>query len=419
MADHEMLLDTRSNDKVEASSTAATQVAGAQKDLELAEREQQLPLEIQEKRTRGALRTGFTTGTSATAATKAALIALLSHKTVSNVSVSLPKGDTMNIRIAWTNSTEEPYSATASVIKDAGDDPDVTDRAEVRSTVFLTNEIGTISVDGGKGVGRVTKPGLGLDIGKAAINLSPIKMMEKAVTEVAAECLKAHGVKIVISVPLGEEIAKKTENSRLGIIGGISILGTTGIVFPYSTASFAASIRQALDVALAMGDDWVILTTGGRSEDFAKELFDDTLQDHCFVQMGDFVGYSIRQCVLKRIRKATIAGFIGKLTKMSMGVRQTHVRGSHVDIEFMAQLASECFPTISRSVLEEIKNANTARHVFEIITAHGITGFFDLICKKVYEHMLEYSKGGLKLEVIMFDFDGNISGQFPVHSYRK
>lgn len=413
-----MLLDTRSNE-VEASSTAATQVAGAQKDLELAEREQQLPLEIQEKRTRGALRTGFTTGTSATAATKAALIALLSHKTVSDVSVSLPKGDTMNIRIAWTNTTEEPYSATASVIKDAGDDPDVTDRAEVRSTVFLTNEIGTISVDGGKGVGRVTKPGLGIDIGRAAINSSPIKMMEKAVTEVAAECLKAHGVKIVISVPLGEEIAKKTENPRLGIIGGISILGTTGIVFPYSTASFAASIRQALDVALAMGDDWVILTTGGRSEDFAKALFDDTLQDHCFVQMGDFVGYSIRQCVLKRIRKATIAGFIGKLTKMSMGVRQTHVRGSHVDIEFMAQLASECFPTISRSVLEEIKNANTARHVFEIITAHGITGFFDLICKKVYEHMLEYSKGELKLEVIMFDFDGNISGQFPVHSYRK
>jgi cobalt-precorrin-5B (C1)-methyltransferase len=412
-----MLLDVRSSDKVEANSTAAT-VAETQKDLELAEREQLLPPEIQEKRTRGALRTGFTTGTSAAAATKAALIALLSHKTVSDVSVSLPKGNVMNIRIAWTT-IEESYSATASVIKDAGDDPDVTNRAEVCSTVFLTKEIGTISIDGGKGVGRVTKPGLGIDIGKAAINLSPIKMMEKAVAEVAGECLKAHGVKIVISVPHGEEIAKKTENPRLGIVGGISILGTTGIVFPYSTASFAASIRQSLDVALAMGDDWIILTTGGRSEDFAKELFNNALKDHCFVQMGDFVGYSIRQCVLRKIRKATIAGFVGKLTKMSMGVRQTHVRGSHVDMEFMAELASECFPTISISLLEEIKNANTARHVFEIITAHGITGFFDLICKKVYEDMLEYSKGKLELEVIMFDFDGNISGEFPVHSYRK
>ncbi len=279
LVDNEMPLDTSEKDQLtlKATATSATQAAEAQKDSEPTEREQNLPLEIQEKRRRGALRTGFTTGTSATAATKATLIALLSHKTVSNVSVSLPKGNIMNIRIAWTNTTKEQYSATASVIKDAGDDPDVTDRAEVCSTVFLTKEVGTISIDGGKGVGRVTKPGLGIDIGKAAINPSPIKMIEKAVTEVAAEYLKAHGVKIVISVPRGEEIAKKTDNPRLGIIGGISILGTTGIVIPYSTASFAASIRQALDVALAMGDDWVILTTGGRSEDFAKELFDKTL----------------------------------------------------------------------------------------------------------------------------------------------
>ncbi|MFZ0511736.1 MAG: cobalt-precorrin-5B (C(1))-methyltransferase [Candidatus Nitrosopolaris sp.] len=412
--DDEMLFDTseKAQFSVEATGTAATQVTEAQKDLELAEREQHLPLEIQEKRRRGALRTGFTTGTSATAATKAALIALLSHKTVSDVSVSLPKGETMNIRIALTNTTEEESSSTASVIKDAGDDPDVTDRAEVCSTVFLTNEVGIISIDGGKGVGRVTKPGLGIDIGKAAINPSPIKMIERAVTEVAAEHLKVHGVKIVISVPLGEEIAKKTDNPRLGIIGGISILGTTGIVYPYSTASFAASIRQSLDVALAMGEDWVILTTGGRSEDFAKKLFDNTLPEHCFVQMGDFAGYSIRHCALKKIRRATIAGFVGKLTKMSMGIKQTHVRGSHVDMEFMARLASECFPTISKSILEEIKNANTARHVFEIITARRITGFFDLICKKVYEHMHEYSKGQLQLEVIMFDFDGNVSGRF-------
>ena len=169
LMDDEMLFDTseKAQFSVEATGTAATQVTEAQKDLELAEREQHLPLEIQEKRRRGALRTGFTTGTSATAATKAALIALLSHKTVSDVSVSLPKGETMNIRIALTNTTEEESSSTASVIKDAGDDPDVTDRAEVCSTVFLTNEVGIISIDGGKGVGRVTKPGLGIDIGKA------------------------------------------------------------------------------------------------------------------------------------------------------------------------------------------------------------------------------------------------------------
>jgi cobalt-precorrin-5B (C1)-methyltransferase len=403
--DNEMSLDTSKF----ASKEAAT--SEEQKDLELAESEQELPSQIQEKKKIGALRTGFTTGTSATAATKAALVALLSNKAIDCVSVSLPKGNLMNIKIESTNIIDQ--CATVSVIKDAGDDPDVTDRAEIRSTVQLTKEVGTISIDGGKGVGRVTKPGLGIDIGKAAINPTPVKMIEKAVNEVAAECLKSHGVKIIISVPGGEDIAKKTDNPRLGIMGGISILGTTGIVLPYSTASFAASIRQSLDVALAMGDNWVILTTGGRSEDFAKVLFERIVPEHCFIQMGDFAGYSIRQCAQKKIRRATIAGFIGKLTKMSMGVKQTHVRGSHVDMEFMARVASECLPTISWSLLEEIKNANTARHVSEIVTARGITGFFDLVCKKVYEHMHEYSKGELQIEVIMFDFDGRVSGQFP------
>ena len=413
-----MLFGTGENDedqlRIKTTTSAEIQVGAdleLQKDLELAETEQHLPLEIQEKKRKGTLRTGFTTGTSATAATKAALIALLSKKTVKFVSVSLPKGGIMNIRIA--NTTKEQYSATSAVVKDAGDDPDVTDRAEVCATVYLTNEVGTILIDGGKGVGRVTKPGLGIDIGKPAINPSPTKMIERAVSEVAAERLKDHGVKVVISVPRGEEIAKKTDNPRLGIIGGISILGTTGIVYPYSTASFAASIRQALDVARAMGDQWIVLTTGGRSEDFAKELFGNALPEHCFVQMGDFAGYSIRSCALKQIQKATIAGFVGKLTKMSMGIKQTHVRGSHVDMEFMAKVASECYPRISRSILEEIRKANTARHVSEIITTHQITGFFDLICKKVHEHMLEYLKGGLQLEVIMFDFNGKVSGQFP------
>src|SRR6266571_3733977 len=289
--DDEMLYGTSENDedqlRIEATTSAEIQVGAdleSQKDLELAETEQHLPLEIQEKKRKGTLRTGFTTGTSATAATKAALIALLSQKTVKFVSVSLPKGGIMNIRIA--NTTKEQYSATSAVVKDAGDDPDVTDRAEVCATVYLTNEVGIISIDGGKGVGRVTKPGLGIDIGKPAINPSPTKMIERAVSEVAAERLKDHGVKVVISVPRGEEIAKKTDNPRLGIIGGISILGTTGIVYPYSTASFAASIRQALDVARAMGDQWIVLTTGGRSEDFAKELFGNALPEHCFVQMG-------------------------------------------------------------------------------------------------------------------------------------
>jgi cobalt-precorrin-5B (C1)-methyltransferase len=376
------------------------------KDIELAEQEQELPPEIEEKKRRGALRTGYTTGTTAAAATKGALYALI-DKPVKEVVVSLPKDKTATLKIAWTKT--DGGKVTCAAIKDGGDDPDATHGAEICSTVSFSKNVGQIKIDGDKGVGRVTKPGLGLEMGKAAINPTPMKMLEQAVREVAKEQLKKQGVDVVISVPKGEEIAKKTDNPRLGIMGGISILGTTGIVMPYSTASFAASIRQSLDVAIAMGADTAILTTGGRSEDFAKALF--KLPDHCFVQMGDFAGYSIKQCANKKLRKAIIAGFIGKLTKMAMGVKQTHVAGSHVDMEFMARLAAEC--KASPAVVNEIKGANTARHVSEIITKNNVKGYFDLVCKKVYEQMNEHAKGQLEIEVIMFEFDGKVIGRHP------
>jgi cobalt-precorrin-5B (C1)-methyltransferase len=387
-----------------------------EEDLEeLAEQEQKLPPEIEEKKRKGTLRTGYTTGTTATAATKGALYALITGKPVEEVTVSLPKGGTATLRIVWTKSEDNRGKVTSAVIKDGGDDPDATHGAEICSTVSFNNKnaAGQINIEGGKGVGRVTKPGIGLEIGKAAINPTPMKMLEQAVREVASDQLKNQGVNIVISVPKGEEIAKKTDNPRLGIVGGISILGTTGLVLPYSTASFAASIRQGLDVAIAMGDDTIVLTTGGRSEDFAKALFN--LPDHCFVQMGDFAGYSIKQCISKKLKKAIIAGFIGKLTKMAMGVKQTHVAGSHVDMEFMARLAAQC--EAPPNVIQEITSANTARHVSEIIKKNRIAGYYDLVCKKVYEHMHEYAKGQIQIEVILFEFDGMVIGKHPKSDY--
>jgi cobalt-precorrin-5B (C1)-methyltransferase len=380
-----------------------------EQDLMLAEQAQELPAIIEEKKRRGTLRTGYTTGTSATAATKAALLSLISGKAADNVFVTLPKGGVAKLGIAWTK-IEKNGSSTSAVIKNAGDDPDITHGAEICSTVSFTDQVGKIIIDGGMGVGRVTKPGLGLEIGKAAINQTPMKMIEQAVIDVAAKKLNSSGINVIISVPRGEELSKKTDNPRLGIIGGISILGTTGIVLPYSTASFAASIRQSLDVAIAMGVDTVVLTTGGRSEDFAKELFAKLLPDHSFIQIGDFAGYAIKQCANKRIHKAIIAGFIGKLTKMAMGIKQTHVRGSHVDMEFMARVAAEC--NSLPKVIEEIKGANTARHVSEIIDKNNVSGFFDLVCKKVHEQMHDYSGGKLKLEVIMFGFEGKLCGQY-------
>lgn len=389
---------------------------GNEQDLTLAEQEQELPVDVEEKKRRDTLKTGYTTGTSATAATKAALLALISGKIVNSVIVSLPKEKTAELKIAWTK-IEGSVSCTSAVIKNAGDDPDITHGAEICSTVSFTDQAGKVVIDGGMGVGRVTKPGLGLKIGNAAINPVPTRMIEQVVREVAFEWLKDHGVNIVVSVPAGEELTKKTDNPRLGIIGGISILGTTGIVLPYSTASFAASIRQSLDVAIAMGTDKVVLTTGGRSEDFAKDLFGKTLPDHSFIQMGDFAGYAIKQCVNKKIHKAIIAGFIGKLTKMAMGIKQTHVRGSHVNMEFMAKVAAEC--NSSSRVIEEIKRANSARHVSEIINKNNVSEFFNIVCKKVYGQMYEHSKGKIKLEVIMFEFDGQVCGRYEENLHKS
>jgi cobalt-precorrin-5B (C1)-methyltransferase len=235
-------------------------------------------------------------------------------------------------------------------------------------------------------------------------------MIITAVNEVAHEILSKKGVKVTISVPKGEELAKKTDNPRLGIVGGISILGTTGIVIPYSTASFAASIRQAIDVTVAMGNDTVVFTTGGRSEEFIKRVIDHTLPDHCFIQMGDFVAYSARTAANKGIKRIIVGGFIGKLSKAAKGIKQTHVKGSKVDMEFLASIAKEC--NADPSSIEEIRNANTARHVMEIVMSKGIKGYFDRLCMLVCERIYEYTDSKVdSVECIMFDFDGNIIGK--------
>jgi len=210
-------------------------------------------------------------------------------------------------------------------------------------------------------------------------------------------------------VPKGELLATQTDNPRLGIVGGVSILGTSGIVIPYSTGSFTASIRQGLDVAKAMGHDTVVLTTGGRSEDFARDLL--KLPEHCFVQMGDFAAYSARQAALKMMKKIVIAGFIGKLSKIAMGVRQTHVKGSHVNMDFLASLAREC--GADDMLAEEIRKANTARHVSEIVMANKLPGYFDRLCELAHAMMREHTKGQVAVECVMFDFDGRVIGRFP------
>jgi cobalt-precorrin-5B (C1)-methyltransferase len=236
-------------------------------------------------------------------------------------------------------------------------------------------------------------------------------MINQAIDEVLGELKHSYGVSVIISVPKGEEIAKKTDNPRLGIIGGISILGTTGIVIPYSTASFAASIRQSIDVSRAMGSDSVILTTGGRSEDFARSIYGNSIADHAYIQIGDFIGFAIKQCALKKIKKACVVGFIGKLTKMAMGIKQTHVKGSHVDMNFLAELASRC--GADSELVNKIMLANTARHVGELVDDFGLALFYDMLCQEVHRHLSKYSESQLRIKIILLDFEGKIIGDYP------
>jgi len=348
------------------------------------------------------LRTGFTTGTSATAAAKAALLAIMNQIKIETVDVKLPKGSFIKIQIHFCEFGKN--KARCVVIKDGGDDPDVTHGAEIVVDLSFTENIGEIEIDGGEGVGIVTKPGLGLELNKSAINPTPKKMIIENLREIGGKCLSERGIKVIISVPKGKELGPKTDNPRIGILNGISILGTSGIVIPFSTASYAASIRQNLDVAIAMGNNTVVLTTGGRSEDFAKKIVD--LPEHCFVQMGDFSGYTIQQCARKKIKKAYVVGFIGKLAKMAAGVKQTHVKGSKVDMNFLAELARKC--NANEEVIETIKKANTARHVSEIILENKVDGFFEEICNETYKQMRKHSEEKVLLDVILFNFNGQI-----------
>ena len=348
------------------------------------------------------LKTGYTTGSSATAAAKAALLSIINQKKIQNVGIILPRRSFLQIPVESCKFENE--KAECCVIKNGGDDPDVTHGAEIIVELSFTDKVNEIEIGGGEGVGIVTKQGLGLEIGKPAINPVPKKMINENLRESGKEILEKKGIRIIISVPKGRELAPKTDNPRLGIKDGISILGTSGIVIPFSTASYAASIRQNLDVAIAAGNETVVLTTGGRSEEYAKKIVD--LPIHCFVQMGDFSGYTIQQCGRKNIKKAYVVGFIGKLAKMAAGVKQTHVKGSKVDMNFLSELAKKA--NANEKVIASIKKANTARHVSEIIKENNISGFFELICGETYKHMRKHSEEKVPIDVILFDFEGEI-----------
>ena len=313
-----------------------------------------------------ALRTGWTTGTCASAAAKAATTALDTGQIQVTVEVGLPDGQRVSFPVDACTLSEDERQAEAVVVKDAGDDPDVTHGARLTATVRWRDEPG-IELDGGVGVGVVTKPGLGLELGGPAINPVPRTMITQAVGE--AVDLSKHGVRVIISVPDGELMARKTTNARLGIIGGISILGTTGIVRPFSTASWRASVEQAISVLAAQGEDTVVLCTGGRTEKGAMKLLPE-LPEVCFVEVGDFTGAALRQAVRHELKRVVFAGMAGKLTKLAAGVLMTHYTRSKVDLALLKDVTQAAGG--SQDLADSVANANTARHAAELWDQAGL-----------------------------------------------
>jgi cobalt-precorrin-5B (C1)-methyltransferase len=342
-----------------------------------------------------ALRTGWTTGTCASAAAKAAAQLLATGEPPAWVEVGLPSGQ--RVTFAVESAFRDADAATAVVVKDAGDDPDVTDGAHLTATVSWRADPG-VELDGGDGVGVVTKPGLGLTVGGPAINPVPRKMITQAVGEVVGE----RGVRVVISVPGGERMARKTTNRRLGILGGISILGTTGIVRPFSTASWRASVVQAVQVAAAQGEDTIVLCTGGRTEKGAMALLPD-LPEVCFIEVGDFTGAALRMAVERGIARVVFVGMVGKLTKLAAGVLMTHYTRSAVDTGLLGRLTAACGG--SAALVVEVEAANTARHAYELWAAAGLLrAAGDQLCARVRDVLAAFS--GLTAEVAMVDFTG-------------
>jgi cobalt-precorrin-5B (C1)-methyltransferase len=346
-----------------------------------------------------ALRTGWTTGTCASAAAKAATMALRDQAKQDTVEVALPSG--RRVAFPVESCVYDLRQATAVVVKDAGDDPDVTHGAHLTATVRWRAEPG-MALEGGGGVGVVTKPGLGIDVGEPAITSVPQTMIGQAVAEVVDPA--ARGVLVVISVPDGEKMARKTTNARLGILGGISILGTTGIVRPFSTASWRASVEQAVSVMAAQGEHTVVLCTGGRTEKGAMAMLPG-LPEVCFVEVGDFTGAALRRALAVGLRGVIFVGMAGKLAKLAAGVLMTHYTRSKVDLGLLGDVTLAAGG--SAELAGEVSAANTGRHAYEIWQREGLLRpAGDELCLRVRSVLLRAGQGRLDADVAMVDFSG-------------
>ena len=337
----------------------------------------------------GDLRRGWTTGACATAAVRAALRALWGRGFPREVGITLPRGETPVFPLA--HSAQGDGWAEAGITKDAGDDPDVTHGALVIARVAASN--GGVRFAAGEGVGTITKPGLPIEVGEPAINPVPRQMIESVIAKDAAAARRSPDILVTISIPGGEEIALKTWNPRLGIQGGLSILGTTGIVRPFSCAAWIASIHRGIDVARAAGQTHVAGCTGATSEKVVQDLY--RLPDHAMLDMGDFFGGMVKHLAKNPLPRLTIGGGIGKITKLAQGAMDLHSSRSQVDFGALSDLHGV-----------DVRQANTALEASTIIgprmAARTAEGARDIVLARLPQ---------TEVDVIVIDRAGNILGQ--------
>lgn len=348
-------------------------------------------------------RKGYTTGACSAAAARAATLGLLTGKVPEQIDSLLPNGQ--RILFAVHEGTVTEQCAQAVIIKDAGDDPDCTHGAHLTVNVrLLTDSANKVRLKGGDGVGTITMRGLGLEVGGPAINPVPRKNIEANIREVAGELLQTQSLEVTVSVPGGQAMARKTLNDRLGIINGISILGTTGIVHPYSTAAFRASVVQGVEVAANQGQQLVVLTTGGRTEKFTiRELPD--LDPACFVQMGDFLGSALDSAQQVGIQQIIIGGMVGKLTKIAQGEVITHARRNPVNTQLLADIAAQV--GADASVCTAIASGETARYAGERMDELGLgAAFYKALCTRVVNTLEARYHGTFSYRILMCDFEG-------------
>ena len=327
------------------------------------------------------LHSGLTTGTCATAAAIAATIRLTKGDMPVEVPVLLPDGETISVAVGYGD-------GYAYCIKEAGDDPDVTNGIEVRASVQLCDHF---EIVGGEGVGRFTLPGFDYPPGEAAINKAPREMMRQNIKE---------DVRITISVPMGEEIAKKTFNPRLGIEGGISIIGVSGIVKPFSEEAFIDSIRKCMTVAKASGSERVVINSGGKSERFVKALYPD-LPRQAFVEYGNYIGETLKMAHELHFRNVTLGVMMGKAVKLAAGHLDTHSRKTTMDLDFIQQMLQESGISI------DISNITLARELWERIPSTQLDDFAHTVIRHCEDYCNPLLPDG-SLTILLIDDNGNI-----------